>query len=77
MGVDLRRDRVRIGWEDTLRLESVLVQEELGWVLTVVLSRVQHKMAADRFVGDKFAAGGSTMLRRGLLAVAGRMVRWE
>ena len=68
---------MRIGWEDTLRLESVLVQEELEWVLTVVLSRVQHKMAADWFVGDKFAAGGSTMLRRGLLAVAGRMVRWE
>ena len=34
-------------------------------------------MAADQFVGGKFAAGGSTMLQRDLLAVAERMVRWE
>ena len=40
MGVDLRRDKVRIGWEDILGLESALVREELGWVPTVVLSRV-------------------------------------
>ena len=44
----------------------------------VVLNRYQHKLVADWVVGGRAAAvGDSTMLWRGLLAVAGRVVHWE
>lgn len=77
MEVGLRRDRVRFGQDCTLGLEFVLVREE-GWVPRVVLNRYQHKLVADWVVGGRAAAvGDSTMLRRDLLAVAGRVVRWE
>ena len=43
----------------------------------VVLNRYQHKLVADWVVGGRAAVGDSTMLWRGLLAVAGRAVHWE